>query len=94
MAKYVILGKWTDQGIKNASDTVDRAKAFEEMAKDLGGSVDLILWTMGQYDLVAIATFPDDETASKAAVKVGGLGNVRAQTLRAFTADEVATIVG
>ena len=94
MAKYVVLANWTDQGIKNAKDTVTRSQQVSEAATAMGGSLDTILWALGRYDVVVIATFPDDETAAKFGVKVAAQGNVRTETLRAFTADEVAGIVG
>jgi len=39
MAKYHILGKFTDQGIKNVKETVKRSERFEEMAKNTMFSV-------------------------------------------------------
>ena len=94
MAKYVTLANWTDQGVKDASQTVDRAAKFEELVGQMGGSVDLLLWTMGRYDIVAVIDAPSDEVASAVVLKVSGLGNIRGETLRAFTADEVAGIIG
>lgn len=49
---------------------------------------------MGRHDIVAVLDAPSDEVASAMVLKVSGVGNVRAETLRAFTADEVAGIVG
>ena len=43
MAKYVILLNWTDQGIKTAKDTVQRADQARQLAESLGGHVDLLL---------------------------------------------------
>lgn len=94
MAQYVYLVKWTDQGITNAKDTVQRAEAFRAMTKAMGGNVSTLVWTLGRYDLVAIAEAPDDETAAAISMKVSALGNVRAETLRAFSDQEVGTILG
>src|SRR5680860_865045 len=94
MAKYVVLANWTDQGVKDAKQTVDRAAKFEELVGQMGGSVDVLLWTMGRYDIVAVIDAPSDEVASAVVLKVSGLGNIRGETLRAFTSDEVAGIVG
>ncbi|MDQ3444184.1 MAG: GYD domain-containing protein, partial [Chloroflexota bacterium] len=60
----------------------------------MGGSVDALLWTMGRYDIVAVIDALSDEAASAIVLKVTALGNVQGETLRAFTADEVAGIVG
>ena len=94
MAKYVTLANWTDRGVKDASQTVDRAASFKELVGKMGGSVDTLLWTMGRYDIVAVIDAPSDEVASAIVLKVSGLGNIRGETLRAFTADDVAGIVG
>jgi len=49
---------------------------------------------MGQYDAVCISEAPDDETAAKLILAVGSKGNVRSETLRAFTEEEYRKIVG
>ena len=69
MAKFVSLINWTDEGAKTASATVDRADAAKKMAADMGGSIE-VLWTMGEYDIVAISEFADDETAVKFLAKI------------------------
>jgi uncharacterized protein with GYD domain len=59
----------------------------------MGGKVVDVYWTLGQYDLVAIAEAPDDETAAAIAVKQGSLGNVRTLTMRAFGKDAIQKII-
>ena len=49
---------------------------------------------MGTYDAVFIAEAPDDETITAFAASMGALGNIRTQTLRAFSADEMNKILG
>jgi uncharacterized protein with GYD domain len=92
MSTYVSLINWTDEGAKTASNTVDRAEAALELAKAVGGTMQF-LWTMGQYDLVTISEFPDDETAVATLAKIAAGGHVRTQTMRAFNADEVRGIM-
>ncbi len=94
MAKYVVLANWTEQGVKDAKNTIDRGNAFKQMVSQMGGSVEVLLWTMGRYDIVAVVDAPSDEAVSAIVLKVTGLGNVKGETLRAFTADEVAGIIG
>jgi uncharacterized protein with GYD domain len=93
MAKYVSLLNWTEKGVKEYRETVDRADAAKKVAADMGGSLE-ILWTLGSYDVIAISEFPDDETATAFLLKVGSLGNVRTTTMRAFDAQEVERIIG
>lgn len=92
MSTYVSLINWTDEGAKTASDTVDRAEAAQKIVADMGGSLQ-IYWTMGQFDMVVVSEFPDDETAVAFLAKLTSLGNVRTQTMRAFNGDDVRGIM-
>ena len=92
MSTYASLINWTDEGAKGASSTVDRAEAAQKVVADMGGSLQ-IYWTMGEYDMIAISEFPDDETAVAFLAKLSSLGNVRTQTMRAFNGDEVRGIL-
>lgn len=94
MAKYVVLVNWTEQGIRDVTKTTERADQVRQLAQQLGGKVELLLWTLGRYDIVAIAEMPDDETAALMGLRIGGMGTVRTETLRAFTADEMGGIIG
>jgi uncharacterized protein with GYD domain len=94
MPTYVSLIHWTDQGIKNYKDSPSRAADFTKLVESSGGRVRELLWTVGEYDLVGVFEFPDDETATAVLLQVGSLGNVRSNTLRAFGADEMTTIMG
>jgi uncharacterized protein with GYD domain len=89
MPTYIVLGQFTDQGVRAVKDTTKRANAFKETAKTLGASVKSLYWTIGRYDIASVVEAPDDETAATLLFGLGRLGNVRTQTLRAFEADEV-----
>jgi uncharacterized protein with GYD domain len=93
MPTYITLAKLTQQGITNIKDTTKRADAYKTLAKQFGCTVKEIFWTQGQYDMVAIVDAPDDASATALAMSVGKLGNIRTQTLRAFTAAELAPIL-
>jgi uncharacterized protein with GYD domain len=90
---YIGLINWTDQGVKNVKDSPDRAQAFEKMATDMGCTVHGLFYTMGRYDIAVRVEAPDDATMSAALLKVAQLGNVRTETLRAYTAEEFAGIL-
>jgi len=93
MPTYVVLANWTDQGIRNVKDTVTRAGQVQAAAERSGGRLVGSWWTQGAYDVVAVFEFPDDETASAAAIAVGMAGNARTQTMRAYTAEEMERII-
>lgn len=94
MVRYVILFNFTDQGIRNVKQTVERAKAFKAMAEKFRANLKDLYWTQGAYDLVATMEVPDEETGMSLLLALGSLGNVRTQTLRAFSADEMERIIG
>jgi uncharacterized protein with GYD domain len=94
MATYLVLATFTGQGVKAIKDTVKRAEAFRAMAKKSGVTVKEFYWTLGQYDCAFIAEAPDDASITAAGLSVGALGNVRTQTLPAFTAGEMEKILG
>jgi len=93
MSHYVILGNFTDQGIRGIKDTTKRAQAFRDLAKDMGGSIKDIYWTLGAYDIVLTMEGPDDETVAAILMKVGSLGNLKSQTLRAFNEAEMNSVI-
>jgi uncharacterized protein with GYD domain len=94
MATYIMLGQFTDQGIRNVKDTAKRAEAVKEMAKKVGATVKEVYWTMGAYDVATVVEAPDEASATAFFLSVAALGNVRTQSLRAFTANEMSGILG
>jgi uncharacterized protein with GYD domain len=94
MALYIVLANFTEQGIRNIKDSPKRAEAFKDMAKKCGATVKDTFWTLGQYDIVAILEAPDDISITALGLSAGALGNVRTQTLRAFTAADIKSILG
>ena len=94
MVTYVVLAKFTDQGIKSAKDSVKRAEAFKQMAKTFGVTVKEIVWTQGRYDIVTIVEAPDELTGTALNLSIGVLGNIRTELLRAFSAADMTTIIG
>lgn len=94
MATYLVLGHFTDQGIKNVADTIKRAEKLREMAQKAGAAIKDVYWTLGDYDIATIVEAPDDTTLTALLLGVGKLGNVRTQTLRAFSASEMQGILG
>jgi len=93
MATFITLLNFTDQGIRNIKESPDRYEAFKAMAEKLGVTVKSVYYTVGQYDLVVVVD-GTDEAVTTALLKVGSLGNVRTQTLRGFSVEEMRKIVG
>ncbi len=93
MPTYVSLLNWTDQGIRKVKETTKRAKAFLDMGGKMTVKVREIHWTMGHYDVVVIMEAPDDEAISRLMLSLCALGNVKSETLRAFSAQEMTQIL-
>ena len=93
MATFVVLANFTDQGVANVKNTIERADAFRHMAEKVGAKVKDIYWTLGTRDVVAIVEAPDDETATTLALSVSARGNVRSETLRGFSLDQMKQIL-
>ncbi|HUG52218.1 MAG TPA: GYD domain-containing protein [Vicinamibacteria bacterium] len=94
MPTYIVLGQFTDQGVRTVKETTKRADAFKAMAKKAGATVKEIYWTLGHYDLVTVVEAADDVAATALLLSAGSLGNIRTQTLRAFSADEMGRVLG
>jgi len=93
MPTYITLYKYTQQGATNIKGAPDRIKQATAAAEKLGGKVIGVWATLGQYDLVAVGEFPNDEAAAALNLIVASLGNVSSETLKAFTPEEFAKIV-
>ena len=93
MARYVVLFDWTDQGVRNAKDSVNRVGQAREAFQKQGVAIEAVYWTLGGHDLVAVMTAPDGETFAAALLQLAGAGNVRTQTLRAFDEGEFGAIL-
>ena len=93
MAKYVSLLQFTDQGIRSVKDTLKRAAAATAEAEKMGAKITQAFWTMGAYDLVLLVDAHDAETVSALSLKLGSLGNVKSQTMRAFERAEMERIL-
>ncbi len=93
MATYIVLFNFTDQGIRNVKQSPERGKAAIAAGEKLGIKTKDIYWTMGAYDLVAIVDAPNDEAMTTRALSMSSQGNVRTQTMRAYSADEMEKIL-
>jgi uncharacterized protein with GYD domain len=94
MPAYIALCRWTQKGVENAKDSPARLDAARKAFKAAGGELKEFYLTLGQYDFVTISEFPDDATAAKAVLLLAKAGNVRTETLKAFSEDEYRRITG
>ena len=93
MPTYVSLLSFTQKGaesIKEGPARLDRAK---QAFKAAGAELKAFYLVTGQYDAIVITEAPNDEVVARLALANASMGNVRTETLRAFTEDEYRKIV-
>ena len=93
MATYVVLIDWTQQGVANFKDTVDRYEAARGQFETLGVRFKDTYWTLGSHDVVSIVESPDSQSLAAALLKLGSQGNLRTTTLRALSAEEMRGVI-
>lgn len=93
MPTYVTLYKWTDQAAKDVKNALARFQASNKLTESLGGKILNIYVTMGEYDVIVVSESPSDEVAAAIAISIASKGNVKSQTMRAFTEGEFAQVV-
>jgi len=89
---YVVLIKWTDQGIRNVKDSPQRAEAARKLAESEGGKL-TVYYTMGRYDLVGIAEARDDDSMNRILLRIAVQGNVRTETLKAMSEGDASKMI-
>ncbi|WP_255198675.1 GYD domain-containing protein [Halorarius litoreus] len=94
MPTYITLTNYTQHGIENIKDSPTRLDQAKEVVASVGGEFKDFYLTMGQYDIVFIADFPDDEAAAKAMLTIAKGGSVRSETLKAFNEHEYRDVIG
>lgn len=93
MARYIALLRFTEQGLKAFAKSPDRAQEFQAEAKKLGVTITEELWLLGAYDGLISFEAADDSAATAAMLKLSAKGNVHTQTLRAFSASEIKSVI-
>jgi uncharacterized protein with GYD domain len=90
---YISLIRFTQKGLEAIKDGPKRLDAAKKMFQEQGGTFKAFYLTMGQYDGVLIGEAPNDELIAKLALSSGAQGNIRTETLRAFTEDEYRKLI-
>jgi uncharacterized protein with GYD domain len=94
MAKFIMLIRYTDEGVKHFRDFRARMDHARRGASELGVTIDAFYLTMGEYDAVVTIDAPDARTAAKLSLINASNGRVRTITMPAFSEGEAAEIAG
>ena len=93
MPVYVVLGKYTQEGIDKIKTSPDKREAARKVFESIGGEFKDFYYTLGQYDFVVVCEAPDNEAMMKALLIIARKGEVRTETLPAIPADKGAEII-
>lgn len=94
MARYITLLRFTEQGAKNIKNSTTRAHQFTDLAAKAGVKVEGLYWTTGNYDGAIILSGDNDQKILHLLTDLATLGNVRTQTMEAFTDKEFDAVAG
>ncbi len=94
MPTYVSLVKFTHQGLTTMKDRgVQRADLVKKNARSLGGKLKEAYYCLGDYDVIAVWEFPNNQAAMKAALLNASMGHIEIKTMPAVKRDEWKKIV-
>ena len=90
MPKYLFEAKYTPEGVRGLKEAgaSSRAKAVNDMATGLGGSIDSFHFAFGDVDAYVVVDLPDDEVAAAAAFTVGASAATQVKTVKLLTLEE------
>src|SRR4051794_22164555 len=94
MATFIATVHFTEQGMRNAADSVARAAAFKTAVRKLGVKVTDQYWTLGPFDGLLVREAPAGGAVTAAMLPLSAQGNVRTQTAGAFDAAEMQKVLG
>lgn len=93
MSHYLMLGHYTDKGMIGIQESAERIKRFKELCQEEGAKVISYYMLMGRYDVACVIDAPSPDVAAKIALILGKRGNVRTETMCAFTDKEQMDLV-
>ena len=88
MPLYALLYNYTDQGLRDISESPKRIRGLADQFEKFGVKTHGIYVTIGPYDLVEIVEVPSEEVGLVGLLAKASGGNVRTTTMRAFTLEE------
>jgi len=93
MGTYITLINWTDQGIRDVKECVQRLADSKKAVVAAGGKMTGFYLTMGRYDMVVISEGRSDAGADAAMLSIARRGSIRSETLKAFPEEQFRDII-
>ena len=88
MPTYIMLTKFTPNGVKTLKDNPSRVHEVTNEVEQLGVKVVNQWATLGEYDFVSVVDAPDETTMLKLSIEMGSRGTVQNETLTAIDSRE------
>jgi len=86
MAAFVMLGKYTGEGLRGMSSA--RTEKAKELVKTCGGTMQTAFALLGEHDLLIIADFPSADKAAQASIALSKLTGIAFATSQAIPVDD------
>lgn len=96
MPKFLIAVSYSADGLKGLrkDKASGRKKAIEEAYASLGGKLDALYYSLGEYDAYIIADFPDTVSIAAVCIQTSETGFSRTHTVPLLTVEETDQAVG
>ena len=90
MAKFLVQASYTAEGLRvlQKDKASGRRQVVVSALESLGGSLEAMYFSLGEYDVVAITDVPDHLTATAMSVASSASGLVRTKTTPLLTIEE------
>ena len=92
MAKYFLFGKYSQEGLKNAS--AERTRKVTEAIEKAGGKVLSMDILLGEKDLAITADLPNTASAVKASIALTKLTGIGFSSSPAISVEEFDKMLG
>ena len=91
MAKYLIVGSYTQAGIQGVlkEGGSARKRVSEQLVQSLGGKLEAYYFAFGEDDFVAIVDGGDNVSTAAASMIVGAAGGARVKVTVLLTPEEM-----
>lgn len=93
MPAYIVMFKWTAQGLQDIKQSPSRLNAARNGLEAAGVKMKDFYMVTGRHDMIAVIEAPDDIALAKALLSTASQGSVTTETCRAFTESEYRQII-
>lgn len=95
MPKYLIQASYSPQGLQGVikDKASGRRAAIQKALKSVGGTLECMYYSFGDYDVVLVVDLPDNITAAALSFSVCSTGLAHTKTTPLLTVEETDKVV-